>query len=203
MFREPIQRGKAGCEMKLLCGDCHEILPTLPAESVHCCVTSPPYWGLRDYGTAQWEGGSAECDHNQAVRNHNGEKQGTSKGSSRESFAGLSSCRKCGARRIDQQLGLEPTPEEYVSRMVEVFREVRRVLRADGTCWINLGDSYAAGGQNSGSRIEDLTDKQRSNAGCRSSWHSLARGLRATGGRLVSAIRHHLAQAQPDAGIGD
>ena len=51
----------------------------------------------------------------------------------------------CGARRIDSQLGLEPTPEEYVSRLVEVFREVRRVLRDDGTLWLNLGDSYAAG----------------------------------------------------------
>jgi DNA modification methylase len=69
-------------------------LRTLPDESVHCCVTSPPYWGLRDYGTAG-------------------------------------------------QIGLEPTPEEYVARMVEVFREVRRVLRRDGTLWLNLGDSYA------------------------------------------------------------
>jgi hypothetical protein len=56
-----------------------------------------------------------------------------------------STCRKCGARRVDQQLGLEKTPEAYVARMVEVFREVRRVLRRDGTCWVNLGDSYASG----------------------------------------------------------
>ena len=76
-------------------GDCLEVLRGLPAGSVHCCVTSPPYWGLRDYGT-------------------NG------------------------------QLGLEQTPEEFVTKMVEVFREVRRVLRDDGTCWVNLGDSYAA-----------------------------------------------------------
>ncbi len=73
-------------------------LRMLPDASVNCCVTSPPYWGLRDYG-------------------------------------------------VVGQLGLERTPEEYVAAMVSVFREVRRVLRADGTCWINLGDSYAAGGQ--------------------------------------------------------
>ena len=78
---------------RIIPGDCIEGLRTLPDASVHCCVTSPPYWGLRDYG-------------------HNG------------------------------QIGLESTPEAYVARMVEVFREVRRVLRDDGTCWVNLGDSY-------------------------------------------------------------
>jgi DNA modification methylase len=74
-------------------GDCLDILPTLPEKSVQCCVTSPPYWGLRDYG-------------------------------------------------VDGQLGLEKTPEEYVANMVKVFQEVKRVLRDDGTLWLNLGDSY-------------------------------------------------------------
>jgi DNA modification methylase len=74
-------------------GDCRDVLASMPDESVHCVVTSPPYWGLRDYGDAG-------------------------------------------------QLGLEPTPEEYVANMVGVFREVRRVLRRDGTCWLNLGSSY-------------------------------------------------------------
>lgn len=78
-------------------GDCRELLAKLPDESIHCCVTSPPYWGLRDYG-------------------------------------------------VSGQLGLEATPEGYVANMVDVFREVRRVLRGDGTCWVNLGDSYASGG---------------------------------------------------------
>ncbi len=79
--------------LTVLCGDAVEQLRELPAESVQCCVTSPPFWGLRDYG-------------------HDG------------------------------QLGLEKTPEEYVAKMVEVFREVLRVLRKDGTLWLNLGDSY-------------------------------------------------------------
>lgn len=79
-------------------GDALTILKELPSESVHCCVTSPPYWGLRDYG-------------------------------------------------VDGQLGLEPTPEEYVANIVEVFREVKRVLRSDATLWLNLGDSYAGSGK--------------------------------------------------------
>ena len=82
----------------ILTGDWVDRLRSLPDESVHCCVTSPPYWGLRDYGIAG-------------------------------------------------QLGLENTPEEYVAKMVEGFREVRRVLRDDGTLWLNLGDSYTSGGR--------------------------------------------------------
>lgn len=81
----------------ILVGDCRDTLRSLPDQSVHCCVTSPPYYGLRDYG-------------------------------------------------VEGQLGLEPTPDEYVAQMVSVFREVRRVLRDDGTLWLNLGDSYATQG---------------------------------------------------------
>lgn len=83
--------------LTVLAGDCREQMATLGPESVHCVVTSPPYWGLRDYGVAG-------------------------------------------------QLGLEATPAEYVANMVDVFRAVRRVLRPDGTVWLNLGDSYAGGG---------------------------------------------------------
>jgi len=82
-------------------GDALETLRLMLSESVNCCVTSPPYWGLRDYG-------------------------------------------------VDGQMGLERTPEEYVAAMVAVFREVRRVLRTDGTLWLNLGDSYAREGGSAG-----------------------------------------------------
>lgn len=78
----------------ILAGDCREILKQMPDASVHCCVTSPPYYGLRDYG-------------------------------------------------VDGQMGLEPSLHDYIAEMVAVFREVRRVLRDDGTCWLNIGDSYA------------------------------------------------------------
>jgi DNA modification methylase len=109
-------------------GDNREVMRTLPDESVQCVVTSPPYWGLRDYGTASWDGGDPECDHLRPVQPNYRD-----------------TCGKCGAIRQDRQLGLEQTPEEYVAAMVDVFREVRRVLRKDGTLWLNLGDSYAGG----------------------------------------------------------
>lgn len=87
-------------------GDCRALLRDMPDASVHCCVTSPPYFGLRDYG-------------------HDG------------------------------QIGLEQTPDAFVAKMVEVFREVRRVLRDDGTLWLNIGDSYASGGR----KTRDSDDK--------------------------------------------
>jgi len=132
----------------LYVGDCRTVLATLPAESVQTCITSPPYMGLRDYGTATWEGGDSSCDHTNGVF-----------ASDKSTLAGYTSenvkirtngmpyrdtCGKCGARRIDQQIGLESTIEEYVAALVAVFREVRRVLRPDGTCWIVIGDAYAA-----------------------------------------------------------
>ena len=79
-------------------GDCLEVMAGMEAGSVQCVVTSPPYWGLRDYG-------------------------------------------------VDGQIGLEETLEGYVAKMVEVFSEVRRVLKDDGTLWLNLGDCYAGGGR--------------------------------------------------------
>lgn len=131
-------------EYRLLQGDCLDVLPTLEAGSVHCCVTSPPYFGLRDYGTAEWEGGDAECDHRQYLGG-NGEasaKQVTSAGTQKYNYR--NTCGKCGATRTDSQIGLEESPEAYVAKLVQVFREVRRVLRDDGTVWLNLGDSYAS-----------------------------------------------------------
>lgn len=83
--------------VSVLTGDSLHVLPTLEPESVQCCVTSPPYWGLRDYNHAA-------------------------------------------------QIGAEASPAEYVDNLVRVFREVRRVLRADGTLWLNVGDGYARNG---------------------------------------------------------
>ncbi len=124
--------------LTILTGDALEQLRTLPTESVQCCCTSPPYWGLRDYGTAAWKGGVNGCDHAAPIESGaNGNK------SNSQTHPGRFVDCKCGAKRIDSQLGLEKTPEEYVAKMIEVFREVRRVLRPDGTVWLNLGDSYA------------------------------------------------------------
>ena len=89
--------------IRLLPGDCRDVLATLPADSVQCVVTSPPYYALRSY---------LHAEHPDKHR----------------------------------ELGSEATPDEYLATMVAVFREVRRVLRPDGTCWVNMGDSYASGG---------------------------------------------------------
>jgi len=113
----------------------------IPDASVQCVVTSPPYWGLRDYGTATWEGGDAECDHCvDGFTTVVSDKQASNAASGSKQARDV--CPKCGAKRIDAQLGLEATPEEYVEKMVAVFRHVRRVLRDDGALWLNLGDSY-------------------------------------------------------------
>lgn len=98
--------------------------------------------GLRDYGTAQWEGGEAECDHSQKLGGNGSTsaKQMTSGGT--QSYQHRSTCKKCGAIRIDGQIGLEATPDEYIAKLVDVFREVRRVLKGDGVLWVNIGDSY-------------------------------------------------------------
>ena len=105
-------------------GDCRDILPTLPPESVQCCVSSPPYWGLRDYGMATWEGGDASCDHRQKVSlrrdSHGGVHHSTSRGTQASTVAVAKQyqdeCGKCGAHRIGSQLGIEFTPKEYIRK---------------------------------------------------------------------------------------
>ena len=138
--------------IKVLNGDCLEVLDQLPEKSVDTCITSPPYYGLRDYGTATWEGGDENCDHVDLVRLEERERQKKSMvavgeqidGSTRtrihdleigSQFQYLNVCKKCGATREDKQIGLEDSPEEYVENMVAVFREVRRVLKDEGTVW--------------------------------------------------------------------
>lgn len=144
--------------VRVLHGDCRKILPTLPAESVNCCVTSPPYWGLRDYGTATWEGGDDGCDHARETKHQaqgaTSARAGRSNADAQRNENFRDACGKCGARRVDSQIGLEPTPEAYVEKLVAVFREVRRVLRADGVLFLNLGDSYAGSWGNHGRKAE-------------------------------------------------
>lgn len=111
---------QTGGDVTIHNGDALEMLRTLPDESVQCCVTSPPYWGLRDYGCAG-------------------------------------------------QIGLEPTIDEFISKLVEVFREVRRVLKSDGTAWVNMGDAYASS-PGKHSPDDKIGSKQATNSG------SVARG---------------------------
>lgn len=143
----------------VLHGDCREILKTLSDASVDCCVTSPPYYGLRDYGTGKWIGGDPSCPHRRlskySEKTITGHAQDSLKGNVGDAIY-KTVCPLCGAVREDKQIGLEETPEAYIKNLVEVFREVKRVLKEDGTLWVNIGDSYWG----SGSRGYDFTDKQ-------------------------------------------
>src|SRR6266403_6272417 len=152
--------------LKIFQGDCLAVLGGLPDASVHCCVTSPPYWGLRDYGTGSWEGGDPACDHRQG-RPGAGRADGIVDDRFQRNRDGAGAmggdCRKCGARRIDAQIGLEKTPEEWCARLVEIFRQVRRVLHPSGTLWLNCGDVYAGstcGGDTGKSGLEGSVESQ-------------------------------------------
>ena len=134
----------------ILQGDCIEQLKKIGGGSVDCCITSPPYYGLRDYGTGHWEGGDPNCPHKRLSKF----SEHTITGHAQEELRGnvgdaiyKTVCPLCGAVRVDKQIGLEETPEEYINRLVEVFREVKRVLKDDGTLWVNIGDSYAGSGK--------------------------------------------------------
>ena len=145
-------------EFNLLCGDAIEKLQTLPDNSINTCVTSPPYYGLRDYGTGTWVGGDPSCPHyrrSKLIKEHTG----TGHANTFEESGGIgdaiykTTCPLCGATRTDNQIGLEDTPEKYINRLVEVFREVRRVLCDDGVLWVNIGDSYSGSGKGSKGKI--------------------------------------------------
>lgn len=136
-------------------GDVRASLRALPEASAHCVVTSPPYWGLRDYGTPPtvW-GGDPACNH-QWSENRVYKDSPTRLGGEGIGFHDAETTKAqrwttnhtCGCGAWRGQLGLEPTPDMFAAHMVEVFREVRRVLRPDGTVWLNLGDSYVGGGR--------------------------------------------------------
>jgi DNA modification methylase len=123
-------------------GDSLNVLKRLPDESVDCCVTSPPYFGLRDYGTARWIGGDPECDHICIPDSDVDRKYHNRITSSHILRRSRKKCPKCGAIRVDKQIGIEDTPEQYVRNLLKVFKEVRRVLKDDGTLWLILGDTY-------------------------------------------------------------
>jgi DNA modification methylase len=134
--------------VRVLTGDCRDVLRTLPDASVHCVVTSPPYWGLRDYGTAKWEGGDLNCDHSGAKINGRsnygfGDKSRLQISNISVGYSRYRQQCDCGAVRIDSQIGQEGSLADYIETMRGVFRDVRRVLRDDGTLWLNMGDCHA------------------------------------------------------------
>jgi len=129
-------------------GDAGDVLATLPAGSVQCVITSPPYFGLRDYGTGQWQDGDPDCDHgtSRAAHRQAGRQSGLDGGTPGSLRDPASTTCTCGARRVDRQYGLERSPAEYVQALTSVFEQVRRVLADDGTLWLNIGDSYVSNG---------------------------------------------------------
>lgn len=150
---------------KILCGDARTQLRKLPANSVQMCVTSPPYFGLRDYGTGHWVGGDPKCDHLKGGHSSksstlNGGKGGGEK-LKKTPMPYRDVCGKCGAKREDLQIGLEASPQEFVAELVKVFEEVRRVLKPGGTCWINMGDSYSGSGKSGAPNAKVNTRAQR------------------------------------------
>lgn len=191
--------------VQLLCGDALEVLRGLPSESVSCVVTSPPYLGLRDYGLppSVW-GGDTDCEHEwSSVRARGRYRPGNAPGElstssltnprSQNSMARPDTagdiCGRCGAWR--GCLGLEPTPDLYIEHMVTIFRELRRVLRADGVAWVNMGDGWAGGG--CGARDPGLKTKDLVGA----PW-MLAFALRADGWYLRAEVIWEKPTAMPE-----
>lgn len=165
--------------VQIIVGNCLTELKKLRDNSVHICVTSPPYWNLRDYGLPPtWWGGDLRCDHveygEEKVTREVRKGMGLSDLSKRYRGGGKKagkvpkveivrgSCERCGAWH--GVLGLEPTPDLFIEHLVEIFEEVRRVLRPDGTLWVNMGDSYAGSGRGSdtglSSTLEGSKDTQ-------------------------------------------
>ena len=179
---------------KVIEGDCLEVLKELPDEIVDCCVTSPPYYALRDYGTGKWVGGDPNCPHYRTSKysknTATGHKAMMEQGEAVADAIYKTVCPLCGAVRVDKQIGLEETPEQYVEKLVKVFHEVKRVLKDDGTLWLNIGDSYAAqrggshqpaetlGGGKHGKAANGETVNRGRNAGYSPSRNASAIGLK-------------------------
>ena len=133
---------------EILFGDNRATMKKLADQGVkvQMCVTSPPYFGLRDYGTATWEGGDPNCNHFRDTKFNADCTTGHSGMGDVSAAVGdaiyKDVCKKCGAKRVDQQIGLEETPEAFVENLVDVFRHVREILADDGVIFVNMGDSY-------------------------------------------------------------
>ena len=137
---------------KILQGNSLDVLKSLPDESVNCVITSPPYWALRDYGTDGliWDG-DKNCNHEwlehrkkptggKGSKNANVGANKNDSANMRDHDVVSNFCNKCGAWK--GSFGLEPTFELYIKHLCDIFDEVKRVLKKDGTCWVNIGDTY-------------------------------------------------------------
>ncbi len=158
-------------------GNSRDVLKGLPPDFIHCVTTSPPYFGLRKYdgGEEVW-GGDEDCLHewgSEIIRRDRGSARGDSAvvGNQLREVSGTDTrqgnfCIKCGAWK--GQLGAEPTTELYIQHLIEIMREVRRVLRPDGVFWLNIGDSWAGSGKGqmgNGEHASKHGEKQHTNTG--------------------------------------
>lgn len=153
---------------KLIHGDVREGLKLVEDYSIDMIVTSPPYWALRDYHTSEWSGGSTDCDH---VKDYSrtkvmGNPEFNKNRPSREAtkmpgyyFSGV--CEKCGATQVDGQLGQEPTFQEYITNLADIFDLTWDKLKEGGSLWVNLGDTFYGSNKGSGGK----TEKQITNSG--------------------------------------
>jgi DNA modification methylase len=184
----------------IILGDALNVLPKLPPESVNCITTSPPYWGLRDYGIEPiiWDG-DKNCKHiweKEITKRPNASGGKTDWAKEKLAIKGKENyqefvdyhkretesnfCLKCGAWR--GSLGLEPTFELYVKHLCDIFDEVKKVLRKDGTCWVNIGDSYGGSGNASGHT------KDTKNLGYKTSEMGATQGNQRTTGRYAKSL---------------
>ena len=157
----PLRKKVKEITNKVFLGDSREVLKEFPDKCIDTCITSPPYWGLRDYGTSTWVGGDKDCSHRRDTKKSDkcitGHKNF-------DEMLGVgdaiykSECKRCGAKRIDSQIGLEEEVNDYIEQLVDVFGEVHRILKDDGTVWLNLGDSYSGSTGKSGgvSKIQSV-----------------------------------------------
>ena len=157
----PLRKKVKEITNKVFLGDSREVLKEFPDKCIDTCITSPPYWGLRDYGTSTWVGGDKDCSHRRDTKKSDkcitGHKNF-------DEMLGVgdaiykSECKRCGAKRVDSQIGLEDEVNDYIEQLVDVFGEVHRILKDDGTVWLNLGDSYSGSTGKSGgvSKIQSV-----------------------------------------------
>jgi len=150
-------------KIKILQGNCIDKIKELEGNSIDCVVTSPPYWGLRDYGTGTWIGGDKNCPHKRLTKISKDTKTGHAGMFKKGNVVGdaiyKNYCPECGAKRKDEQLGLEETYQEHIQNIVELFRAIKPKLKDSATVWLNYGDSYAA--TVNGTKVKDIENDDR------------------------------------------
>lgn len=136
-------------KINILHGNVFDKVKELNDNSIDCVVTSPPYWGLRDYGTGTWIGGDKNCPHKRLTKISKDTKTGHAGMFKKGNVVGDAKykkyCPECGAKRKDEQLGLEETYQEHIKNIVNLFKEIKPKLKESATIWLNYGDSYSSG----------------------------------------------------------